>query len=456
MDSNVSVLSTRRAILLAVGAVAAFQLAYEVEIAAVAIVGYLYCLFQLAWVRSARCAFYLGLGIGFAIAVGQLFFFYGIFGFGAIGLWGVFGLSIALYLWLAHRIVMRWPQFGYGVLPFLWMGLEYFRCELWQLRFPWLTPGLSLSHPLWLAFVTCGAYGFSFLVLMAVAIARRLGGNRGLAAAACVALVPVGLGQLGAHSSHVSLTADADPLVVGIQLEGALEDVVLHALEESRLRHSEAQLFVLSEYSFDGPVSEAARAWCRENRVYLIAGGKDRRPDGTTFYNTAFVVGPTGEIVFSQVKSVPVQFMADGQPAEKQSVWDSPWGKIGIAICYDLGYARVIDGLVRAGAQALVIPTMDSADWGAHEHWLHAKVAPVRAREYGIPIFRLASSGISQLVQADGRVTAQTSFSGQGEILAGTLSLGVPGKLPVDRYLALLALFVAVSSVAIVFCTARS
>ena len=43
---------------------------------------------------------------------------------------------------------------------------------------------------------------------------------------------------------------------------------------------------------------------------------------------------------------------------------------------------------------------MDVMHWGAHQHQLHAKVTQVRAREYG-PIFRIASSGESQLVNAD-------------------------------------------------------
>ena len=86
----------------------------------------------------------------------------------------------------------------------------------------------------------------------------------------------------------------------------------------------------------------------------------------------------------------------DGLPAPEQKVWDSPWGKIGICICYDLSYTRVTDALVRQGAQMLIVPTMDVETWGQHQHELHARIAPVRAAEYGILIFRVASSGISQ------------------------------------------------------------
>jgi hypothetical protein len=84
----------------------------------------------------------------------------------------------------------------------------------------------------------------------------------------------------------------------------------------------------------------------------------------------------------------------------------------------------------------LIVPTMDVEDWGRHEHELHSRVAPVRAAEYGIPIFRLASSGISQAVSGDGKVIAQTSFPGSLDILSAKLRLPTRGSLPLDRYLA--------------------
>jgi predicted amidohydrolase len=181
-------------------------------------------------------------------------------------------------------------------------------------------------------------------------------------------------------------------------------------------------------------VPERISAWCRENGRYLVVGGKDPAPGGK-YYNTAFVVGPDGKVLFRQVKAVPIQFFKDGLPASEQRLWDSPWGKIGICICYDLSYTRVTDQLVRLGAQALIVPTMDQADWGEAQHALHARVAPVRSAEYGIPIFRLASSGISQHADATGRVRGKAPCPGDGAILAGQLALAEPGRLPLDRWL---------------------
>ena len=79
---------------------------------------------------------------------------------------------------------------------------------------------------------------------------------------------------------------------------------------------------------------------------------------------------------------------------------------------------------------------MDVDFWGKHQHELHSRVAPVRAAEYGIPIFRVASSGISQAVTGGGQVVAQTSIGSYGEIFSAQLRLPRQGSIPIDRYLA--------------------
>ncbi|HEX9046743.1 MAG TPA: nitrilase-related carbon-nitrogen hydrolase, partial [Verrucomicrobiae bacterium] len=125
-----------------------------------------------------------------------------------------------------------------------------------------------------------------------------------------------------------------------------------------------------------------------------------------------------------------------GLPAPRQAVWNSPWGKIGLCVCYDLSYTRVIDGLIRAGAQMLIVPTMDVEYWSRHEHELHTRIAPVRAAECGIPIFRLVSSGISQAVAPSGQVSATAPMPGTGAMLSAQFQLPERGELPWDRWFA--------------------
>jgi predicted amidohydrolase len=223
--------------------------------------------------------------------------------------------------------------------------------------------------------------------------------------------------------------------LVGIQMEFPPETIIPKILDHALAKNTNAPIFVLCEYTLDGPVPDSLKNWCRKHSRFLVVGGKDQV--GTNnYYDTAFVVGTNGDIVFKQVKSVPIQFFHDGLPAPEQKVWNSPWGKIGFCVCYDLSYTRVTDELVRQGAQLLIVPTMDVMEWGRHQHELHSRVAPVRAAEYGIPIFRVDSSGISQAVTGGGYVVAQTSVPGNGEIFSAQLRLPRQGSIPVDRYLA--------------------
>jgi predicted amidohydrolase len=228
--------------------------------------------------------------------------------------------------------------------------------------------------------------------------------------------------------------SEADVTVAGMQLEFPVELEVPAKLDELARSVPRAEILVLSEYTFDGPLPAKIKSWCRAHSKYLVVGAKEML-DATNFYNTAYVIGPYGDVVFKQVKSVPIQFFKDGLPAPEQNVWESPWGEIGICICYDLSYRRVVDELVRKGAKALIVPTMDVVDWGRRQHELHALIAPARAAEYGIPIFRVASSGFSQVVYENGKVATSAPSPGQGAIISGSLAMDTHPSVPIDAVL---------------------
>ena len=57
-------------------------------------------------------------------------------------------------------------------------------------------------------------------------------------------------------------------------------------------------------------------------------------------------------------------------------------------------------------------------------------------------MMRVATSGISQVLAADGGESARADFPGPGETLGGTLRLAGPGRVPLDAWLAPLALVV--------------
>ncbi|HET7626597.1 MAG TPA: nitrilase-related carbon-nitrogen hydrolase [Verrucomicrobiae bacterium] len=431
--SKTSPLTWPKALLLIVCAAGCFHLAYaptRFNFLKLLIIGYVTCLVQLGKLGSVRRAFYAGLAAGLLCVAPELSCFWTIFNWAAIPLWIVLAFWTGLFTAMTHGILKRFGNAWVLLLiPCVWTGLEYFRSELYYLKFSWLNVGYAFSGWRVVPFKMLGMYGVGFLAAFCGSLFLIRNWLYGMVGTAVV---------FGACAAIAPPPARAEPAklhVAGMQLEFPTERALPMLLDRLLSKHPEADLFVLSEYTLDGPVPDTLKNWCKKNLRFLAVGGKDPAANGN-FFNTIFVISPKGEIVFRQAKSVPIQFFKDGLPAPRQSVWNSPWGKIGFCICYDLSYTRVTDRLVKMGAQMLIVPTMDVADWGLHEHQLHARVAPVRAAEYNIPIFRLASSGISQVVTRDGAVVDSAGFPGENEMIAGAFDLNSEGSLPVDRFAA--------------------
>jgi apolipoprotein N-acyltransferase len=417
-------------------AVVAFHLAYLIAACPWFIVLFLYGVLRLAGLATARQAFWFGMAVGLAAYSFHLGFFWTLFGAAAIALWCVLSFWLGLFVLVGRSCRFRFGPVIWAVAaPFLWTGLEYFRSELYFLRFSWLNAGYAFSNSPGLHFLAAfGVYGIGFLLM---AWASYIGV---LAQLSKIARVAAGVALATVSSLPLLLPAAAHPAgksvnIVGVQLEGASAGQVKSALDAALKKHPQTDLFVLSEYAFLGPVPQPIINWCKEHRQWLVAGGEDPISPAQ-YYNTVFVVGPDGAMAFQQAKCVPVQFMKDGLPARAQQLWNSPWGKLGFGICYDASYTLVTDELMRQGAQALIFPTMDNAEWGRAEHELHGRIAPMRAAEYAVPVFRLCSSGISEFVGRDGRVISSAPFPGQDELLCAQMELPARGRMPLDRPLA--------------------
>jgi len=430
-----------KAALFIAGAAACFHLAYWPSSFAplgLGIFGYVICLTQLSRMPTTRQAYYAGLITGVLCVAPQLTCFWKIFGPACVALYYILGCWIGIFTATASASLRRFGPITTALLiPFLWMGLEYFRSELYYLKFSWMNVGYAFAEEPRLHFL--GMYGVGFLTAIIGAAFLVLRWYQAMVLALCALILP--------PTSMASIKSE--PIrIAGIQMEFPLEAEIPHALDTVLAEHPDADILVLSEYTLNsteytsgGPIPKAIQNWCREHQRYLVIGGKDPAPKNN-YYDTAFVVGTNGGIVFRQGKSVPIQFFKDGLPAPKQDVWNSPWGKIGFCVCYDLSNTRVIDGLIKKGAKLIIVPTMDVIDWGERQHQLHALVAPVRAAEYQVPIFRVASSGISQAVNHQGRVIATAPFAGEGKALFASLKLPDHGSLPMDRFLAPIAVAV--------------
>lgn len=338
-------------LLLAVGCFHAAYTSIKFPAAGLLIFGYALGMVQLTNQATVRRAFYFGLATGFLCYGPQLWFFFKIFNVAAVVLWLVLAFWVGLFTAIVCGSIRRWGKARAAwLIPIVWTGLEYFRSELYYLRFSWLNIGYALPP----AFSRVGGYhlgmygaGFLVFFLILVVIYKF---NRPVIERAVIVICLLFLAAL--NNRHEPASSPL-PEIVGVQMKFPPEKVLPKMLDRVLSKNTNAEIFVLSEYTLTGPVPDSLKNWCRVHSRFLVVGGED--PAGTNnYYDTAFVVGTNGDIVFKQGKCVPIHFFNDGLPAPGQRVWNSPWGKIGFCVCYDLSYTRVTDELVRQGAQMLL------------------------------------------------------------------------------------------------------
>ncbi|WP_367873837.1 nitrilase-related carbon-nitrogen hydrolase [Luteolibacter sp. Populi] len=394
-------------------------------------------LLRLRRAATVRRAFYGGLLVGLGIMVPQLVFLEGVFGTLAFALWFALAVWIAAFVALAKLVERRFGrEWGVVVAPVLWLGLEFTRCEVWPLKFAWLTPGFVLPAADYAgAFYWLGVYGVGALFVYAAAWVADT--SRGPVKWLLPAVLPLGL--MGLPHARPAAEGSQSIAFAGVQREDTFPDQVIADLDLALKQAPQAMLYVLSEYTYQEALPAELLDWCRRNARHVLVGGVERHSGehmDDFFYNMAYVVGPEGKVIHRQAKSVPIQFMDDGRPARHQRVWDGPLGRIGIAICYDMNYTRVMDGLIAKEAALLVIPAMDVISWGVPAHRLSAQLAAVRAAEYGVPLFRVASSGYSRIALPNGKLAGETGVPGQGEVIQGEVLLPSRGRRPLDRWVA--------------------
>lgn len=145
-------------------------------------------------------------------------------------------------------------------------------------------------------------------------------------------------------------------------------------------------------------------------------------PDGRVA-NRAFVIDPQGEIKarYDKIHMFDVD-LAGGEsyresatyrPGEQAVVAPTPWGGLGLTICYDVRFAYLYRALAKAGASIITVPAAFTVPTG-RAHW-HVLLR-ARAIETGAFILAPAQTGIHD----GGRGTYGHSviISPWGEVLA--------------------------------------
>ena len=105
-----------------------------------------------------------------------------------------------------------------------------------------------------------------------------------------------------------------------------------------------------------GPSADALGRLAQELSVHIVSGIAER--DGDRFYNTAMLCGPNGYIgKYRKLHLWNNENLLFTKGDLGFPVFDLPFGRLGIAICYDGWFPETFRKLTFAGAELVCIPT---------------------------------------------------------------------------------------------------
>ena len=343
-----------------------------------------------------------------------------------------------------------------AAFPVLWMASEHARTVVYK-GFPWNLTGHGLyRHPVWLQSASVwGVYGLGALVVgIAALLARAAAVRRGFPALVAAAIAVV-VGAFGAARLAARVPERPDLAVALLQPNLAEESratregsvagyrVVLGQAREAA--EDLPALIVIPESAL--PVYWQQSVTLRQDLAAIAHGGPrllfndvEEEADGR-YFNAARLLGPDGLsgpsyrkvhlVPFGEYVPLPRLFFFVRQisteigaftPAPRAELLRSGALAIGTAICYEAIYPSLAREETRAGANLLATISNDSWYGRAGAQEQHFAGAVLRAVENGRWLVRAAITGVSGIVDARGRIRAETRAD-ERTLVRGTVRL---------------------------------
>ena len=148
---------------------------------------------------------------------------------------------------------------------------------------------------------------------------------------------------------------------------------------------------------------DRAGAFARENQVYLGAAVLVLRYGQTISDNKVIMIAPDGSVAFTYVKTK--SWYPTGSDGILRVV-DTPYGRIGAAVCFDMDFPSFVNRFARLSADIVLVPSFDSEKIRPY----HTEVGMLRAVENGFAMVRQVSNGESMAVDSVGRVLARQDY----------------------------------------------
>jgi deaminated glutathione amidase len=150
----------------------------------------------------------------------------------------------------------------------------------------------------------------------------------------------------------------------------------------------------------DHPALAACRELAMETGAWLLAGSFSVRADDHRVANRSLLLDPEGDIRgrYDKIHMFDVN-LGEGEtyresdtyrPGAETCLASTPWGILGMTICYDLRFPQLYRSLAQAGADFLSVPSAFTRPTG-RAHW--SVLLRARAIETGCYVFAPAQCG---------------------------------------------------------------
>lgn len=127
----------------------------------------------------------------------------------------------------------------------------------------------------------------------------------------------------------------------------------------------------------DAPFLREMAGEAKKYGLYLVAGSVPEK-SGDKIYNTSFVFDPKGQRIAFQRKMHLFDINIEGgqyfkesdtfTPGDWLTLFDTPWGRFGLMICYDIRFPELARLLALEGARAIIVPAAFNMTTGP-AHW---------------------------------------------------------------------------------------
>ena len=172
-----------------------------------------------------------------------------------------------------------------------------------------------------------------------------------------------------------------------------------------------------------GPTTDRMAELAVKHSTYVVVPIPER--DGDRVYNTAAFIDRDGQIIGKYHKYQPTigEMEAGITPGSDAPAFDTDFGKVGAAICFDMKFNEVGQHLADSGARLVVFPSMFIGG-DRMLHW---------ARDYGFYLLSCCPAR-SYLVDVAGRYLGETGWE-INQVSAGLLPPIYSGVINMDRML---------------------